>query len=169
MAQLSPNDRERCYTHLGYGSIDGIPHGDLIRFEDGLVKIRSNYQVNVLVAILDSCDRWFNLWLLPPQEMVEAVTSKELIQGDLNRSVLRTGSPMEVRDMVWNNYLARVAELAHQLWVPNYREEINDQRYRFERAGGDFINSVPGPADTAVGAAQFEYIRNGGGVGIPVF
>lgn len=168
MTLLSPQDQERSYTHLGYGSIDGIPAGDLAELQRGFTKIRSDYQANVVSRILDACDYWFNLWLQPYGEMLSEINSKELIQGDINRSVLRTGNPEDLRKIVWESYLARVRELAQQLWVPNYRDEMN-LRFRFERSGGDFINSIPGPADTAVGAAQFELLTNAGGVGIAVW
>lgn len=168
MAKVSPNDRSRIIHHLGYGARVGIGAGDLERLEEAMRGLDSNYQVNIIVAILDSCDEWFRIWLLPPDQMISSIQSRELIQGDINRAVIRTGNPDEARKSVWDNYIARTDEIAQQLWVANYRQPEN-LRYRFERSGGDFINALPGPADTAVGAAHYEITRNSGGFGLPMY
>lgn len=168
MAKVSPADRHRIIHHLGFGARVGIGAGDLIRLEEAMKTVDSHYQVNIIKGILDSCDRWFDIWLLPPDQMISSVISRELIQGDINRAVIRTGNPDEARKSVWENYLYRTDELAQQLWVPNYRRPEN-LRYRFERSYGDFIQAAPGPADTAVGAAHYEIARNSGGFGLPMY
>ena len=44
--------------------------------------------------------------------------------------------------------------LAETLYVGNYRRpEV--RRYAFDRAGAEFIMSVPGPADTAIGSRVY--------------
>ena len=168
MAAMSPLDRHRIIHHLGYGARVGIGAGDLIDLETAVKGVDSHYQVNTIKAILDSCDEWFRVWLLPADQMISSIVSRELIQGDINRAVIRTGNPDEARKSVWDNYLYRTDELAQQLWIANYRRPEN-LRYRFERSHGDFINSTPGPADTAVGAAHYEIARNSGGFGMPMY
>lgn len=168
MTTLSPRDRERTITHLGYGALEGIPAGDLARLEEGLTRVRSAEQARIISLILDACDEWFRIWLLSPAEIISEITTKELITGDTNRAVLRTSNPDEAQKSVWKNYLARCEELAQQLWVINYRDPLNLD-YRFERSGGDFIRAIPGPADTAIGSSIYTIQINGGGFGIPAY
>lgn len=168
MTLLSRDDRERCYKHLGYGALDGIPAGDLFGLEEAFARVRSNHQADTIREILDSADEWWRILLLPPQQMINEITSKELILGDLNRSVTRTGNPDEARKSVRKSYLEITNLLAQELWVANYRDPMNID-YRFERSGGDFINSIPGPADTAVGANIYMVNLTGGGYGIPAY
>lgn len=51
---------------------------------------------------------------------------------------------------VWReNYFYETEQLAKILYVPNYQDE-GMMRYRFERSGGSYIMTLPGPADTSV-------------------
>ena len=53
---------------------------------------------------------------------------------------------------VWDEvYLYETNRLAQILYVANYKDPFQ-ARYRFERSGAEFIQALPGPADTAVGA-----------------
>jgi hypothetical protein len=162
--QLDSPNRSRCRFHLGYGNYAGIAAGDIARLEEAMDQVFDRYQYRRINEILDVCDR---LWTNAREGFTDQVT-KELISGDLNRSVIRSIDPRQARKEAKGRYMEEVAELAQQLWVPNYREDLT-LRYRFERGGGDYVNLLPGLADTAVGAAQYEIARNGGGFGLPVF
>jgi hypothetical protein len=54
--------------------------------------------------------------------------------------------------------------LAQQLWVANYRRE-SSLRYRFEVAAGEYINLLPGVADTVAVSRMEATIRYGGSFG----
>lgn len=162
--KLDPTNRSRCRFHLGYGNYAGIAAGDVARLEEAMDQIFDRYQYRRVNEILDNCDGY---WTNSRSAYSDQVT-KELISGDLNRSVIRTIDPRQARKEAQTRYLEEVRELAQQLWVPNYRDELM-LRYRFERGSGDYVNLIPGIADTAVGAAQYEIGRNGGGFGLPVF
>jgi len=168
MPFVSPVNRARIIHHLGYGARAGIPAGDLARLEEAMNAVDSAYQLQTIDSILDTCDEYYAAWLSTPTDVINSVTSKELISGDINRAVIRTGNTLEARKILWRTYVELTEELAQQLWVPNYRQEYN-LRYRFERSGGDFIATIPGVADTSVGGAHQEIARNGGGFGLPMY
>jgi len=163
--RLDELNRARCRFHLGFGNRGQIPAADVAVLELGMDTIDGNYQYNRIKEILDSCD---DLWSKWRRVDIESQASKELISGDINRSVIRTIDPKAARKLAWSNYLEMVQELAQNLSCANYRDDYY-QRYRFERGAGDYLNIVPGVADTAVGSAQYEISRNGGGFGMPVF
>jgi len=167
MPALEPIDQDRCYFHLGYGSGAGIPAGDLARLNEAMNDVKSNYIIIQVQVILDECDRIFSIAFSGKRD---SSATRELIAGDINRSVTRTLDPTAARKSAWNDYLQITDVLAQQLWVANYWQPEN-LRYRFERSGGDFIKAVPGPADTAVGASQYEAgnLGNGGGFGLPIY
>ena len=53
---------------------------------------------------------------------------------------------------VWSQiYLFETNRLAQILYVPNYKDEYQ-ARYRYERSGAEFIQALPGPADTSTGS-----------------
>ena len=47
--------------------------------------------------------------------------------------------------------------LAQILYVPNYKDPMQ-ARYRYERSGAEFIQALPGPADTAIGANVYLHV-----------
>jgi hypothetical protein len=163
--KLDVYNRSRTRFHLGYGNIGGIPAGDAAVLEKAMDSVFDNYQFNRLIELLDECDILYTHWR---SMSVDSQVSKELISGDINRSVIRTLDPKMARKQSWEAYMMMVNQIAQNLWVPNYRDDVY-QRYRFERGAGDYLNLVPGVADTAIGAAQYEISRNGGGFGMPVY
>lgn len=163
--RLDEFNRARTRFHLGYGNRAGIPAGDVAVLEQAMDQIDGNYQFNRLKQLLDNADALYNEWI---DMSVDNKVSKELISGDLNRSVIRTLDPKAARKQSEISYLAIVQEIAQNLWVPNYREDAY-QRFRFARGAGDYLDLVPGLPDTAIGAAQYEIARNGGGFGMPVY
>lgn len=161
MVALSTYDRSRCYHHCGFASGAGIPTGDIAALEEAMDRVRDFYQANVIEAILTSCDATWEDYLAGGTKR----NSKELISGDINRSVQRSVDPMKAKQQAWEEYLSNTDRLAQFLWVPNYWQE-SSLRYRYERSGGEHINLLPGIADTAVGASQYELFNSGGGFGI---
>ena len=162
--ELDQQDRDRCYFHLGYGTGAGIPAQDLAQLEEAMRQVRGQYQYNRIVQLLTQLDKTWDDYLLKQSSL----TTKELTAGDLNRSVIRSASQVQANQWVRSNYDQMVGDLAQELWVPNYRAE-KTLRYRFERAGSEYIKAVPGPADTSVGGAQWELLNSGGGSGISGF
>ena len=73
---------------------------------------------------------------------------------------ISTSDPLKGDEYFREIYLREVDRLAETLYVPNYRRP-ETRRYAYERSGSEFILSVPGPADTAVGSRIFlnEYWR----------
>lgn len=164
MVVLAGQERSRVYFHLGYGSGAGIPTGDLARLEEAMDTVRDSYQLARIREILNRCDE---AWTASKPGTGGAV-SKELISGDINRSVIRTTDPYRAQEIAYRDYLRETDNLAQELWVANYRQEVH-LRYRFERSGGEHINLLKGVADTAVGAAQYELSNNAGGFGLPTY
>jgi hypothetical protein len=163
--KLDPHNRDRCRFHLGYGNRGGIPAADVAILEQAMDTIDGNYQYNRLIELLDECDNLYTNWR---SMRVDDQVSKELISGDLNRSVIRTLDPAMARKQAWARYMDLVREITQNLWVPNYRDDVY-LRYRFERGAGDYLNLIPGVADTAIGATHLDISRNGGGFGLPIY
>jgi hypothetical protein len=168
MVVLAVQDQRRVRHHLGFSSGAGIGAGDRAQLQEAMENMDSNYHVNVVKRILDSCDERFEITLLSPSEIVSNFSRRELIAGDLNRTVIRTTDPQEAVRWAHDTYLAATDELARQLWSPNYRQDLM-MRFRYERSGGDYIRSIPGVADTAVGANLYNVQLTGGGFGIPSY
>lgn len=162
--KLDPHNRSRSRFHLGYGNTAGIGAGDVARLEESFDRVYDNYQIRRIIEILDRCDETYQYWFTGKKKEV----TQELIAGDINRSVTRTMDPIKERKAAHERYLECVDELAQQLWVANYRQDrIN--RYRFERSGGEYLNILPGIADTSVGASIYTIAISGGGFGIPAY
>jgi len=158
--KLSSLDQARAKFHLGYGTGHGIDFGDLAQLEEAFNTITNDYIYNRIVEQLNICDAAFNA-----SQLIETggrYTTKEIYLGDINRSILRD-TAKDVR--IWNEYYnSQCDELAHLLWVPNYRDE-GTLRYRHERAAGAFMKAVPGIADTSVASRRQEVIQLAGSFG----
>ena len=164
MVALSTYDRSRCYHHCGFASGAGIPGGDIAALEEAMDRVRDHHHALVIDGLLAACDATWEDYLAGGTKR----NSKELISGDINRSVQRSIDPFKAKAQAWEEYLANTDRLCQFFWVPNYWQE-SSLRYRFERAGGEHINLLPGIADTAVGASQYELTTSGGGFGISGF
>jgi hypothetical protein len=144
MASLSNDNKSRCRWHLGYIGYAGIPEGDAIQLEEAMNTIADSYTVGRIEGLLDRCDRAFDLTEIG----ASTYTSKELITGDINRSVIKT-SNSDIKQ--WrDNYLDESDQLALALWVPNYRR-IDTEDRREGRESGEWIKRLPGIADSCVG------------------
>lgn len=142
MAALSDTDKSRTRWHLGYVAYAGIPENDAADLEQAMNEIPDDWTVLRVVELLDRCDRaWTNSELGN-----SGFTTKELISGDINRSVIKTSNE---NARFWReNYLTEVDSLALILWVPNHRR--TDSNYRGTRDQGDWIQRLPGIADSCV-------------------
>lgn len=126
-----------------------IPAGDVARLEEAMARIPDSYFYGRVTEHLDRCDRAYRLsevFLSADQPQPSRI---ERITGDTERAIFQSDPIKSSRDY-WEIYLREVDRLAETLYVANYRRE-EVRRYAFERSGSEFIMSVPGPADTAVG------------------
>lgn len=158
--KLTDLDQSRCLFHLGCASTAGVPAGDVSRFYEAFNDIQNDYMMNKVREQLDRCDRAWELSELANDG--GRFQTKTLYAGDLNRSILNISAK---DNRIWSeNYVQETDKLAQMLWVPSYRRE-ESLRYRFARIGQEYINAIPGVADT-VGVSRVEAtIRYGGGFG----
>jgi hypothetical protein len=154
MSSLSLLDESRCFFHLGYGNGSGIPAGDVAQLTEAARKVRNDYQLRRLKEILARCD---SAW--EQTELGQGVSATELYAGDINRSVQRTFTA-EAQQIWHENYLRETDYLAQELNVPNYRH-ADTRAYAFSRWGGEYVNAIPGPADTSVGTRIYLFRRFG--------
>lgn len=159
MAELSPHDQDRARFHLGYSCWFNIPAQDVAQFLEAVTTIPNDWTKVMVTKQLDRCDEAFD-----KSEMTEEpAVYKAIYAGDINRSEARFDIAQAGRRW-WQNYLHETQILAMILHVPNYWMEEN-WRYRVERNGAEFIEAIPGVADTAIGANMYTYSTFGGGFG----
>jgi hypothetical protein len=80
-------------------------------------------------------------------------TRLESIAGDVDRTIRSSNAKEALK--VWDEiYLYETNRLAGILYVPNYKDPFQ-ARYRYERSGAEFIQSLPGPADVSVGTRLY--------------
>ena len=80
-------------------------------------------------------------------------TRLETIAGDVDRTIKSSNAKEALK--IWDEiYLYETNRLAAILYVPNYKDPLQ-ARYRYERSGAEFIQALPGPADTAGGSRQY--------------
>jgi hypothetical protein len=143
--QLAEYDKSRVRYHLGYFTVS-VPAGDYARLEESLNTIPDSYFHDKLIIQLGRCDT--------AEKKTEVAsnpsTRLESIIGDVDRTIRSSNAAEALK--VWNQiYLYETNRLAGILFVPNYKDEYQ-ARYRYERSGAEFIQALPGPADTAVGS-----------------
>lgn len=149
MAALSETDKSRSRWHLGYVAYAGVPDSDAAYLEHAMNELPDDWTVLKVVEQLDRCDRaWANSELGN-----SGFTTKELISGDINRSVIKTSNE-NVR--FWRDYyLGECDNLSLVLWVPNYRRI--DTNYRGVRESGEWLQRLPGIADSCVMTRVWSY------------
>ena len=143
--QLSDFDKSRVRYHLGYFTVS-VPAGDYARLEEALNTVPDSYFYDKIVIQIGRCDT--------AEKKTEVAsnpnTRLESIIGDVDRTIRSSNAAEALK--VWNQiYLYETNRLASILFVPNYKDEYQ-ARYRYERSGAEFIQAVPGPADTAGGS-----------------
>ena len=144
--ELSQFDKSRTRYHLGYFTIS-VPAGDYARLEEAMNTIPDSFFYDKVILHLDRCDRAEKKTFLydadPP------ATRLETIRGDVDRTIRSTALLQALKESA-EVYLYETNRLAMILYVANYRDP-EQARYRYERSGAEFIQALPGPADTAVG------------------
>lgn len=144
MPQLSAIERDRARFHLGYASYSGIPAQDVAQLEGALNEIWSNTIYSYVLKQLNICEEAWEA----TNQLEERSGEKSLFTGDINRANVRWNLGSELRR--WNVFYDHcVNELAVTLHVFNYRDE-QIRSNRFERWGSEYINAIPGPADTSI-------------------
>ena len=112
---------------------------------------------NELVYHVKRCDNAWKVSAYFPDDINETGGSgivnfsrQEIISGDVQRTISQS-DPLKGDEYFREIYLRECDRLVETLYVANYRRpEV--RRYAYDRAGSEFIMSVPGPADTAVGS-----------------
>lgn len=143
--QLSNFDKSRVRYHLGYFTVS-VPAGDYSRLEEAMNTIPDSYFYNKISLQISRCDT--------AEKKTEVATSPstrlESIAGDVDRTIRSSNAKEALK--VWDEiYLYETNRLAQILYVPNYKDPFQ-ARYRYERSGAEFIQALPGPADTSVGS-----------------
>ena len=146
--QLSDFDKSRVRYHLGYFTVS-VPAGDYARLEEAMNTIPDSYFYDKIALQIGRCDT--------AEKKTEVAstpsTRLETIAGDVDRTIKSSNAKEALK--IWDEiYLYETNRLAAILYVPNYKDPLQ-ARYRYERSGAEFIQALPGPADTAVGSRQY--------------
>ena len=148
--KLSQYNISRAAFHLGYNVGAQVPAGDVARFLEACERIPDAYWYTQVVEQLNRCDRAWKA----SEVMRNVATTGQLapsrtqrIFGDTNRAI-EISDPIQADNQHREVYLRECDRLAESLYVANYRRE-DTRRYAFERSGAEFIQALPGPADTS--------------------
>ena len=143
--QLSDFDKSRVRYHLGYFTVS-VPAGDYARLEEAMNTVPDSFFVDKIIVQIGRCDT--------AEKKTEVAstpsTRLETIAGDVDRTIRSSNAKEALK--IWSEiYLYETNRLAGILYVANYKDPVQ-ARYRYERSGAEFIQALPGPADTAVGS-----------------
>ena len=143
--ELSDFDKSRVRYHLGYFTVS-VPAGDYARLEEAMNTVPDSFFVDKIIVQIGRCDT--------AEKKTEVAstpsTRLETIAGDVDRTI-RSSNAKEALNIWSEIYLYETNRLAGILYVANYKDPVQ-ARYRYERSGAEFIQALPGPADTAVGS-----------------
>jgi len=114
-----------------------------------MARIPDSVWLEQILKHLTRCDNTWRLSEVLKDASGPTPSRVERITGDIDRAIFQS-DPIRAALVYREIYLMEVDYLAESLFVPNYRRE-DVRRYAFHRAGAEFINAIPGPADTAVG------------------
>lgn len=160
--RLSPSDESRVFWHLGYNVGAQIPAGDVARLYEACRRIPDEQWYSRVIDHLNRCDRAWDASEVM-RNVAEtgqmAPSQLQLVSGDTNRSIQVT-DPIKADTVHAEVYLREVDRLAQTLYVVNYRRP-EARAMAYERSGGTFIQSIPGPADTSVGTRMLEALGLG--------
>ena len=143
--ELSDFDKSRVRYHLGYFTVS-VPAGDYARLEEAMNTGPDSFFVDKIIVQIGRCDT--------AEKKTEVAstpsTRLETIAGDVDRTIRSSNAKEALK--IWSEiYLYETNRLAGILYVANYKDPVQ-ARYRYERSGAEFIQALPGPADTAVGS-----------------
>jgi hypothetical protein len=147
--ELNDYDKSRCRFHLGYNVGANLPAGDIARLEEAMARVPDSYFYSRILEHMDRCDKSFKVSQVFRVEDQPQPSRVERITGDTDRAIFQS-EPLKADKDYWEIYTRECDRLAEVLYVANYRRD-EVRRYAYDRAGSEFIMSVPGPADTAVG------------------
>ena len=136
--------------HLGY-NLTSVPAGDQARLEEAMNNVQDSFWYDKIVEQISRCDEAEKRTDMTGSVNNDSVPKSriESILGDVDRTI--STSDFKETLKTWPQiYLYETDRLALHLYVPNYRNP-EQARYRFNREGSEFIQSLPGPADIAVG------------------
>ena len=136
--------------HLGY-NLTSVPAGDQARLEEAMNNVQDSFWYDKIVEQIGRCDEAEKRTDMTGSVNNDAVPKSriESILGDVDRTI--STSDFKETLKTWTQiYLYETDRLALHLYVPNYRNP-EQARYRFNREGAEFIQTLPGPADVAVG------------------
>jgi len=114
-----------------------------------MARVPDSYFYSRILEHMDRCDKAFKLSQVFRVEDQPQPSRVERITGDTDRAIFQS-EPLKADKDYWEIYCRETDRLAEVLYVANYRRD-EVRRYAYDRAGSEFIMSVPGPADTAVG------------------
>ena len=148
--QLDTFLQSKVRWHLGYNNTS-VPAGDQARLEEAVNNVPDSFWYSKISEQVSRCDEAekrtdmtgsVNNFITPKNRL-------ENIAGDVSRTI--STSDFKETLKTWTQiYIYETDRLALHLYVPNYRNP-EQARYRFNREGAEFIQALPGPADTAVG------------------
>ena len=143
--ELSDFDKSRVRYHLGYFTVS-VPAGDYARLEEAMNTVPDSFFVDKIIVQIGRCDT--------AEKKTEVAstpsTRLETIAGDVDRTIRSSNAKEALK--IWSEiYLYETNRLAGILYVANYKDPVQ-ARYRYQRSGAEFIQALPGPADTAVGS-----------------
>jgi len=143
--ELSDFDKSRVRYHLGHFTVS-VPAGDYARLEEAMNTVPDSFFVDKIIVQIGRCDT--------AEKKTEVAstpsTRLETIAGDVDRTIRSSNAKEALK--IWSEiYLYETNRLAGILYVANYKDPVQ-ARYRYERSGAEFIQALPGPADTAVGS-----------------
>ena len=143
--ELSDFDKSRVRYHLGYFTVS-VPAGDYARLEEAMNTVPDSFFVDKIIVQIGRCDT-----AEKKTEVASTPSSRlETIAGDVDRTIRSSNAKEALK--IWSEiYLYETNRLAGILYVANYKDPVQ-ARYRYERSGAEFIQALPGPADTAVGS-----------------
>jgi hypothetical protein len=149
--RLNEYEISRAAFHLGFNAGAQVPAGDVARFYEACNRVMDSHWYDRIVNHLDRCDRAFTASEVLSEVATEgniAPSRQQAIFGDINRTI-SISDPISADNQYWEIYLRECDRLAGVLYCANYKRE-DVRRWAFERSGSEFINSIPGPADTSV-------------------
>ena len=126
----------------------GVPAGDLSRLEEAMARIPDSHWYERVIDHLNRCDRAWSLSEVLGSADGPRPSRIERFTGDTERAIFQS-DPLKADRIGRELYLAEVDRLAETLYVPNYRRD-ETRRFALMRDGAEFINALPGPADTSV-------------------
>jgi hypothetical protein len=145
--QLSEFNKSRIRYHLGYYVVS-VPAGDYARLEEAMNSVPDSVFHDKIVYQIGRCDAAERKTQLasyedgfqPPSTRIEGIV------GDVDRTIRSSNVKESLK--VWD-----------EVYLYETNKDPFQARYRYERSGAEFIQALPGPADTAVGANIYLHLN----------